>query len=76
MSFSDFAIFHHDFRVRRPMQAVTLGVPSLPDLFRALRDYWRRQDDYRAMMDLPDYLLADIGLDRARVAAALRQRLF
>lgn len=76
MSFSDIAIFNHDFRVRRRIQANTLGVPSLLRLVAALRDYSRRQDDYRALMDLPDYLLADIGLDRGRVAAALKQRLF
>ena len=76
MSFSDFAIFNHDFRVRRRMQAGAPGVPSLPGLFLALRDYWRRQEDYRTLMELPDYLLEDIGLDRGRVAAALKQRLF
>ncbi|WP_340119391.1 DUF1127 domain-containing protein [Pelagibius sp. 7325] len=76
MSFSDFAIFNHDFRVRRGLQAGALGVPSLAGFFLALRDHWRRQEDYRTLMDLPDNLLEDIGLDRARVAAALKQRLF
>lgn len=44
-------------------------------LFRALRKHFRSRSQYRELHRLPDYLLEDVGLTRADIAAASR-RLF
>jgi uncharacterized protein YjiS (DUF1127 family) len=41
-----------------------------------LSEHLRRQRDYRRLLDLPDYLLDDIGLTRGQVARPKRRRPF
>lgn len=37
--------------------------------YRAVRDRFRRDSDYQRLLDMPDYLLDDIGLTRAQIRA-------
>ncbi|MGD1876257.1 MAG: DUF1127 domain-containing protein [Kiloniellaceae bacterium] len=76
MSFSEFAIFDHHYGVRRRQYAGIRGALSLRGVVGAVCDYCRHGNDYRALMDMPDYLLEDIGLDRADVTAAKRRHAF
>ncbi|MEQ9490062.1 MAG: DUF1127 domain-containing protein [Alphaproteobacteria bacterium] len=45
-------------------------------LIRSIRTYLQNRRDYRHVLDLPDYLLKDIGVTRAEVKAAIRPSLF
>jgi uncharacterized protein YjiS (DUF1127 family) len=44
-------------------------------LFRALRNHFRNERQYRELERLPDYLLKDVGLTRADISAASRRLL-
>jgi len=76
MFFSDFTIFNNGAGVRRRPSTGTLGAFSLLALVGAVREHMRCQDDYRALMQLPDYLLDDIGVDREQVSKAARRSAF
>jgi uncharacterized protein YjiS (DUF1127 family) len=45
------------------------------DLVRSVGEYLRLWRDYRRLDELPDYLLDDLGLTRADIAAAPRRLL-
>ena len=73
---SEFAIFDHTYGVRRQRPAGMRGALSLRGIVRSVLNYCRHQNDYRALMDMPDYLLEDIGVARADVTAAMRRHAF
>ena len=57
-------------RTRRPRRALSAGLAlKVAD---AARSRFRRQRDYRRLLELPDYLLDDVGLTRAEISAARR----
>lgn len=41
-----------------------------------IKTYLRQQRDYQRLLEMPDYLLKDIGLTRDEVIAAKRRSLF
>jgi uncharacterized protein YjiS (DUF1127 family) len=45
------------------------------DIVRGIFEHHRRQRDYRRLLEMPDYLLEDIGLTRAQVIAAMQRPL-
>ena len=57
----------------RKLDAGSLGALCLLGLTRGIGDYRRRQRDYEHLLELPDHLLADVGLTRPQVVAASRR---
>lgn len=51
-------------------------LPLLGEIASNLRDSRRRQRDYQHLLELPDYLLTDIGLTRQQLVEARRRRPF
>ena len=45
-------------------------------LVHRIREYFRCRRDYRYLLELPDHLLKDIGLDRMQIQDKMRRRLF
>jgi uncharacterized protein YjiS (DUF1127 family) len=76
MPFYHFATAHDGQDSFCERDAADRGAIAPPSLARGIGDYRRHQSDYRHLLELPDYLLRDVGLTRTQVAAAARRRLF
>nr|WP_256373001.1 DUF1127 domain-containing protein [Pseudoruegeria sp. HB172150] len=53
-----------------PVQRRDLSQP------RNIFEYFRFRREYRRLLDLPDYLLEDLGLDRGQVIVAMKRSYF
>ena len=76
MSFSQIAMAADGLGARRRRNAGIPGLEVLLDLARRLGEHRQRQRDYRYLLAQPDSLLADIGVPRSQIVAAMRGRPF
>jgi uncharacterized protein YjiS (DUF1127 family) len=76
MSFSQVATAHGGLGLGRERNSGYLGALHPASLVRSLQEHRRHQRECRHLLELPDYLLDDIGLTRREITEAMRRRLF
>jgi uncharacterized protein YjiS (DUF1127 family) len=71
-----YELYLNPFRAFEPGSRAKTGnaaVSLLTHLARAAGAWFRHRRDYRYLLEQPDHLLADIGVTRAQVVAAMRK---
>lgn len=76
MSFSQVATANDGLDLGRRQSLGKSGSMFPLGLFRRIGKYRRCQREYRRVLELPDYLLQDIGFTRSQIIAATRRRHF
>lgn len=76
MSFSQVATAN-DGLVRSHKQNSSFPGAIFPlGLVRGIMEYLRHQREYKRLLEMPDFMLDDIGLTRTQIIEAMRRRLF
>ena len=76
MYMSHVATANNGINPRRLQKARKIVATIVESLAYRTSDYFRKQRDYRYLLEQPDDLLEDIGLTRSQIVASRRQRIF